>query len=85
MGRIVQNYIRDQITAANALMQNKMEVDTLREVNLLKTRFFTNISHEFRTPLTLLIGPPHRPNQAGPRRRTLPYDVPKRHPAPDAH
>ncbi|TAE25434.1 MAG: hypothetical protein EAZ91_19205, partial [Cytophagales bacterium] len=57
MGFIVRNYIRNQILAANALMQNKVEVDTLREVNLLKTRFFTNISHEFRTPLTLLIGP----------------------------
>jgi signal transduction histidine kinase/DNA-binding response OmpR family regulator len=57
MGFIVRNYIRSQIAAANALMQNKVEVDTLREVNLLKTRFFTNISHEFRTPLTLLIGP----------------------------
>lgn len=57
MGRIIQDYIRDKISAANALVQNKVEVDTLREVNRLKTRFFTNISHEFRTPLTLLIGP----------------------------
>ena len=39
------------------LQLESIETKKTREINKAKLEFFTNISHEFRTPLTLIIGP----------------------------
>jgi signal transduction histidine kinase/ActR/RegA family two-component response regulator len=51
------NIITKILNTIASLEQERKRAEALAEIDKAKTLFFTNISHEFRTPLTLMLGP----------------------------
>lgn len=52
-----QKQKRKKLAAEHDLEIQQAETASLKNLDTLKTQFFTNISHELRTPLTLISGP----------------------------
>ncbi|WP_040626130.1 hybrid sensor histidine kinase/response regulator transcription factor [Mucilaginibacter paludis] len=46
-----------KLKADFVIQQERQEVQQMRELDLMKIKFFTNVSHEFRTPLSLILAP----------------------------
>jgi len=70
LGLALRRYLQfreNRLQITHQLEEERKEAERLQALDDFKSRFFTNISHEFRTPLTVILGMTERMTTAGKR------------------
>ncbi len=78
LGTIIWKYFQFSINRARLHQQltyEKKEAERMKDLDALKTQLYTNMTHEFRTPLTIILGMAQQIKEQAPSKRENGLDL----------